>query len=72
MILYAVDKFAKQLQMADKENVSHGHIEGGDETTRDPAKLRAMVENIDAKIDALKAKRERIIRQLYELEGAGA
>ncbi|KAG6493100.1 hypothetical protein ZIOFF_048076 [Zingiber officinale] len=67
-----VGQYLPFLHMADKENVSHGHIEGGEETTRDPAKLRAMVENIDAKIDALKAKRERIIRQLYELEGAGA
>lgn len=52
--------------------MSHEHIEGGEETkTSDLAKLRMMVENIDAKIDALKAKRERIIRQLYELEGDG-
>lgn len=58
--------------MAGEYKVSHEHIEGGEETkTSDPAKLRMMVENIDAKIDALKAKRERIIRQLYELEGDG-
>ncbi|URE13533.1 hypothetical protein MUK42_34662 [Musa troglodytarum] len=40
------------------------------EKTQDPAKLRMKLEKLDAKIDDLKAKKEEIIKQLFELEGA--
>ncbi|RRT49800.1 hypothetical protein B296_00021570 [Ensete ventricosum] len=40
-----------------------------EEKTTDTAKLRMKLEKLDAKIDALKAKKEEVIKQLFELEG---
>lgn len=63
--------------MEDEGNASREHAERGakkkeKEKTNDPVKLRMKVEKLDAKIDALKAQREEIIKQLYDLEGAGS
>lgn len=42
------------------------------EKITDPHRLRRKLQNIDAKIDALKAKKEEVIRQLYALEQGAA
>ncbi|KAG6507591.1 hypothetical protein ZIOFF_032941 [Zingiber officinale] len=60
----------KSKKMEGEGNVSHAKKEK--EKTNDPVKLRMKVEKLDAKIDALKAKKEEIIKQLYDLEGAGS
>ncbi|KAG6493873.1 hypothetical protein ZIOFF_048876 [Zingiber officinale] len=65
-----VHRRLEQFKMEGEGNVSHAKKEK--EKTNDPVKLRMKVEKLDAKIDALKAKKEEIIKQLYDLEGAGS
>ncbi|KAG6490738.1 hypothetical protein ZIOFF_052048 [Zingiber officinale] len=65
-----VGHFELLVKMEGEGNVSHAKKEK--EKTNDPVKLRMKVEKLDAKIDALKAKKEEIIKQLYDLEGAGS
>lgn len=66
------EKKDKDSKEKEKEKEKKGKDSKEKEKTKDPAKLRLKVGKIDAKIDALKAKKEEIIRQLYELEIAAA
>ncbi|KAG0448055.1 hypothetical protein HPP92_028023 [Vanilla planifolia] len=65
-----ITKIAQKEKLGEP-TIVNGEMEAGKapkEKITDPAKLREKIEKIDAKIDSLKAKREVLVKQLYELE----